>query len=35
VERVYAWFCDFAAPDTLADFGEAVIREFNPATPTT
>jgi alkanesulfonate monooxygenase SsuD/methylene tetrahydromethanopterin reductase-like flavin-dependent oxidoreductase (luciferase family) len=35
VERVYAWFCDFAAPDTLADFGEAVIREFNPAPPTT
>jgi hypothetical protein len=28
VERVYAWFCDFAAPDTLAAFGEGVIREF-------
>ena len=26
VERVYAWFCDFAPPDTLAAFGEAVIR---------
>ena len=25
VERVYAWFCDFAAPDTLAAFGEGVI----------
>ena len=35
VERVYAWFCDFAEPDTLAAFGETVIREFGPATPTT
>jgi len=35
VERVYAWFCDFAAPDTLAAFGEAVIREFGPTTPST
>jgi alkanesulfonate monooxygenase SsuD/methylene tetrahydromethanopterin reductase-like flavin-dependent oxidoreductase (luciferase family) len=35
VERVYAWFCDFAAPDTLAAFGEAVIREFNPTVPST
>lgn len=26
VERVYTWFCDFAAPDTLAEFGETVIR---------
>lgn len=25
VERVYAWFCDFAKPDTLAGFGEEVI----------
>jgi alkanesulfonate monooxygenase SsuD/methylene tetrahydromethanopterin reductase-like flavin-dependent oxidoreductase (luciferase family) len=25
VERVYAWFCDFALPDTLAAFGEGVI----------
>ncbi|MDE3203929.1 MAG: LLM class flavin-dependent oxidoreductase [Acidobacteriota bacterium] len=25
VERVYAWFCDFAVPDTLAAFGEGVI----------
>ena len=35
VERVYAWFCDFAEPDTLAAFGETVMREFGPATPTT
>jgi hypothetical protein len=35
VERVYAWFCDFAAPDTLAAFGETVIREFNPRPPQT
>lgn len=35
VERVYAWFCDFAEPDTLAAFGETVIREFGPATSTT
>jgi alkanesulfonate monooxygenase SsuD/methylene tetrahydromethanopterin reductase-like flavin-dependent oxidoreductase (luciferase family) len=25
VERVYAWFCDFAPPDTLEEFGETVI----------
>lgn len=25
VERVYAWFCDFAPPDTLAAFGTEVI----------
>ena len=25
VERVYAWFCDFAAPDTLAAFGSEVV----------
>jgi alkanesulfonate monooxygenase SsuD/methylene tetrahydromethanopterin reductase-like flavin-dependent oxidoreductase (luciferase family) len=25
VERVYVWFCDFAPPETLADFGAAVI----------
>ena len=25
VERVYAWFCDFAPPDTLAGFGAEVI----------
>jgi alkanesulfonate monooxygenase SsuD/methylene tetrahydromethanopterin reductase-like flavin-dependent oxidoreductase (luciferase family) len=26
VERVYTWFCDFAAPQTLAAFGDEVIR---------
>ena len=26
VERIYAWFCDFAPPETLAGFGETVIR---------
>jgi hypothetical protein len=30
VERVYAWFCDFAAPATLAAFGEDVISAFGP-----
>jgi alkanesulfonate monooxygenase SsuD/methylene tetrahydromethanopterin reductase-like flavin-dependent oxidoreductase (luciferase family) len=25
VDRVYAWFCDFAPPDTLAAFGAEVI----------
>ena len=25
VERVYTWFCDFAPPDMLAEFGEDVI----------
>jgi alkanesulfonate monooxygenase SsuD/methylene tetrahydromethanopterin reductase-like flavin-dependent oxidoreductase (luciferase family) len=25
IERVYTWFCDFAAPETLAEFGEDVI----------
>jgi alkanesulfonate monooxygenase SsuD/methylene tetrahydromethanopterin reductase-like flavin-dependent oxidoreductase (luciferase family) len=25
VERVYAWFCDFAPPETLLEFGETVI----------
>jgi alkanesulfonate monooxygenase SsuD/methylene tetrahydromethanopterin reductase-like flavin-dependent oxidoreductase (luciferase family) len=25
VERVYAWFCDFAPPETLAAFGQEVI----------
>jgi alkanesulfonate monooxygenase SsuD/methylene tetrahydromethanopterin reductase-like flavin-dependent oxidoreductase (luciferase family) len=28
VERVYTWFCDFAPPDTLAEFGSDVIRAF-------
>jgi alkanesulfonate monooxygenase SsuD/methylene tetrahydromethanopterin reductase-like flavin-dependent oxidoreductase (luciferase family) len=26
VERAYVWFCDFAPPETVAAFGEAVIR---------
>jgi alkanesulfonate monooxygenase SsuD/methylene tetrahydromethanopterin reductase-like flavin-dependent oxidoreductase (luciferase family) len=26
VERVYVWFCDFAAPETVAAFGEEVIK---------
>jgi alkanesulfonate monooxygenase SsuD/methylene tetrahydromethanopterin reductase-like flavin-dependent oxidoreductase (luciferase family) len=25
IERVYTWFCDFAPPETLAEFGEDVI----------
>ncbi|MCK9926429.1 LLM class flavin-dependent oxidoreductase [Frankia sp. Mgl5] len=25
VERIYAWFCDFAPPETLAAFGETVV----------
>jgi len=28
VERSYVWFCDFAAPDTLAAFGEGVIAQL-------
>lgn len=28
VERVYAWFCDFAPPDTLAAFGDGVIGQL-------
>ncbi len=28
VERVYAWFCDFAPPETVAAFGDTVIRSF-------
>src|ERR1700722_17152686 len=35
VERVYAWFCDFAAPDTLAAFGEGVISQFESTQPLT
>ena len=29
VERVYVWFCDFAAPETLAAFGAEVIGQFD------
>ncbi len=28
VERVYAWFCDFADPHTLAAFGDGVINQL-------
>ncbi|HEU4360045.1 MAG TPA: LLM class flavin-dependent oxidoreductase [Mycobacterium sp.] len=28
VERFYVWFADFAPPDTLAEFGEAIIKAF-------
>jgi alkanesulfonate monooxygenase SsuD/methylene tetrahydromethanopterin reductase-like flavin-dependent oxidoreductase (luciferase family) len=28
VERFYVWFADFAAPDSLPEFGESVIKEF-------
>jgi alkanesulfonate monooxygenase SsuD/methylene tetrahydromethanopterin reductase-like flavin-dependent oxidoreductase (luciferase family) len=28
VQRVYVWFCDFALPETLAAFGEQVIRQI-------
>ena len=27
-ERIYAWFCDFAQPETLATFGAEVIAQF-------
>lgn len=29
VERFYVWFADFAAPQSLAEFGESVIRRFS------
>lgn len=28
VERIYVWFCDFAAPETLAGFGSEVIAKM-------
>ncbi|OBI95832.1 LLM class flavin-dependent oxidoreductase [Mycobacterium asiaticum] len=28
VERIYVWFADFAAPASLAEFGETVIKNF-------
>jgi alkanesulfonate monooxygenase SsuD/methylene tetrahydromethanopterin reductase-like flavin-dependent oxidoreductase (luciferase family) len=31
VERVYVWFSDFAPPETLADFGENVVRQLASA----
>ncbi len=30
VERVYAWFTDFAPPETLAAFGQTVIEQLSP-----
>lgn len=33
VERAYVWFCDFARPETLAAFGEEVIRWFSASNP--
>jgi alkanesulfonate monooxygenase SsuD/methylene tetrahydromethanopterin reductase-like flavin-dependent oxidoreductase (luciferase family) len=33
IARVYTWFCDFAPPETLAEFGEDVIAPLQ-ATPT-
>jgi alkanesulfonate monooxygenase SsuD/methylene tetrahydromethanopterin reductase-like flavin-dependent oxidoreductase (luciferase family) len=32
VERVYAWFCDFATPETLLAFGEDVIGAMSQRT---
>ncbi len=34
VERVYVWFCDFAPPETLAEFGAEVIGQLG-GTPAT
>jgi alkanesulfonate monooxygenase SsuD/methylene tetrahydromethanopterin reductase-like flavin-dependent oxidoreductase (luciferase family) len=31
VERFYVWFADFAAPDSLHEFGESVIKPFSAA----
>jgi hypothetical protein len=31
VERFYVWFADFAAPDSLQEFGESVIKGFPAA----
>jgi alkanesulfonate monooxygenase SsuD/methylene tetrahydromethanopterin reductase-like flavin-dependent oxidoreductase (luciferase family) len=31
VERFYVWFADFAAPDSLREFGESVIKPFSDA----
>ena len=28
VERFYVWFADFAAPQSLVEFGESVIKKF-------
>jgi alkanesulfonate monooxygenase SsuD/methylene tetrahydromethanopterin reductase-like flavin-dependent oxidoreductase (luciferase family) len=32
IERVYVWFCDFAAPETLSAFGDAVIGQLGQST---
>ncbi len=32
IERVYVWFCDFAAPETLSAFGDAVIGQLGQVT---
>ena len=32
IERVYVWFCDFAAPETLLAFGDAVIGQLGRGT---
>jgi alkanesulfonate monooxygenase SsuD/methylene tetrahydromethanopterin reductase-like flavin-dependent oxidoreductase (luciferase family) len=29
IERVYTWFCDFAPPETLAEFGEDVVAKLH------
>jgi alkanesulfonate monooxygenase SsuD/methylene tetrahydromethanopterin reductase-like flavin-dependent oxidoreductase (luciferase family) len=29
IERIYTWFCDFAPPETIAEFGADVIQECN------
>ena len=31
VERFYVWFADFAAPDSLTEFGESVVKTFSGA----
>jgi len=31
VERFYVWFADFGAPESLAEFGESVIKDFSIA----
>ncbi|MEV5835138.1 LLM class flavin-dependent oxidoreductase [Nocardia sp. NPDC052112] len=33
VERFYVWFTDFAAPETLAEFGATVIRDLRATPP--
>lgn len=33
VERVCAWFCDFAPPETIAEFGETVIAPLRTTSP--